>query len=80
MKRLIRGFVFAVCFFASVGWGSTYGNRVDRDKGHNHADEKHQKDDDDIKRAQGDESGILRDIHDNKNYQDEKNQRQENTL
>jgi hypothetical protein len=86
MKKLMTGIVFVACAFAMIGWGSTYSNKDDkdtkhlheidkghpgdRDKGYEQADRAHQTNDEDIKRAQGDESG-RRDIHDNKSHQDE---------
>ena len=57
MKRVIAGIVFVACAFATVGWGSTYGDSNSmRDKGDQYAAETHQKDNEDIKRTQGDES------------------------
>jgi len=57
MKKVIRGIIFAACVFTIVGWGSTYSESNNmRDKGDKHAEEKHQKDNEDIKRTQGDEN------------------------
>ena len=70
MRKIVTGICFVVCAFATVGWGSSYSNKSDRDKGYQEADRTHQGDDEDIKRAQGDESG-RKFIHDNKSHQDE---------
>jgi len=57
MKKVIRGIIFVACVFATVGWGSTYDESNSmRDKGDKYAEEKHQKDSEDIKRTQGDEN------------------------
>ncbi len=39
-----------------VGWGSSYDQKSDSDKGDRYADNPRQGNDEDIKRAQGDES------------------------
>ena len=78
MKRLLTGVVLIACALPLIGWGNTYENKNDnnpkkinaRDKtetrehhmGEVEADKDRQGNDEDIKRAQGDESG-LRDIH-----------------
>ena len=42
MKKLITGFIFVACAFTMVGWGSTYNENNDRDKGDKQADKKRQ--------------------------------------
>ncbi len=79
----------AACIFSAIGWGSTSGERNDgrpesreqrhqddRDNGNENAERTHQGNDEDVKRAQGDESG-RKDIHDNKSHQDEEQQHRE---
>jgi len=86
MKKFLAVIGIAAAF-ATIGWGSTYDNRNDKDAGHLHdndgryqndrdkgdkrADEKRQGDDENIKRAQGDANG-RRDVHDQGPLQDDK--------
>lgn len=82
MKRFIAGVFLIVCAFTMVGWGSSYDNRDDkdskrihdRDEGREQADRSQQGDDEDIRRAQGDERGRT-DIHVNKSHGDEEKDR-----
>ncbi len=86
MKRFLAGIIFVAAALTTVGWGSTYGDRDDKDAGHVHDyDNSHQRDrdkgdrqadkdrqgnDEDIKRAQGDASG-RRDVNDQGSLQND---------
>ena len=70
MKRYFACIILAVCAFTTIGWGTNYEGKNTRNKGYAEADRKHQTDDEDIKRTQGDESGLIY-IHDNKSHGDE---------
>ena len=70
MKKVIVGIVFIACFFTIVGLSAAYDRKHDRDKGDRYADKERQGNDEDIKRAQGDEVGQMA-VHDQGSLQDD---------
>ncbi len=70
MKKWATRIVFISCVFTMVGWGSVPNEKNSKDDGYKRADTKHQGNDEDVKRAQGDERGG-QDIHENKGHEDE---------
>ena len=78
MKRFLAATMLIASAFTTIGWGSTYDNRNDkeaehihdRDKGDKQADKERQGNDEDVKRTQGDTAG-RRDVHDQGPLQDD---------
>ena len=62
MKRFLAITILVVCGFVLSGWGLGYGDEGGRDKGNKYADQKYQKDAEEIDRTQGNEN-VGKDLH-----------------